>query len=74
VTLGITAMGRLLLALIFVPPPTFVVAMFAALLAGSPERRTMWRRLAWVFGLLSLVSVALVVWFIHDFNHAFDGD
>jgi hypothetical protein len=73
-TLGIASVGRLVLVLIFVPPPAFVVAMFVASRANSLERRAMWRRLAWIFGLLSLVSVALFVWLANDFNHAFDGD
>ena len=73
-TLGITSMGRLVLVLIVVPPPAFVVATVIAIRPGSSEGRANWRRLAWVFGLLSVVSVALIVWFAYDFGHAFDGD
>lgn len=69
-TLGVALMGWFVLVLVVVPPPAFLIALVMATGSQSIKRRL----IAWVFGLLSLVSVALVVWFIHDFNHAFDGD
>ena len=59
-------------SLIFVPPPAFIVALVVA--TGSHRQDTKWRRLAWVFGLLSLVSVALFVWILNGLSHTFDGD
>jgi uncharacterized membrane protein YdjX (TVP38/TMEM64 family) len=64
VTVGIAATGWFVLALIVVPPPAFLVSMVMA----TGRQDTKWRRLAWVSGLLGLVSVALVVYFFATFD------
>jgi hypothetical protein len=60
-----TALGWIALVLIIVPPIAFFVSLFMAAELG----RAKWRGRAWVFGVLSLGSVALLAFFIYALKH-----